>query len=142
VSRRSAGTAAGQRRRVLKAFVLACAVVLAAVAPSVPADPPAASRPAAAPAPSAPGRAFDLTVRNGRPVPGPVVLKVTEGDEVTLRITSNRSDELHLHGYDLRAALKPGETVELHLTARLAGRFGIELHHANIEVGSLEVYPR
>jgi hypothetical protein len=84
---------------------------------------------------------FELVVKNGKLTSGPTVMKVHEGEQVTLRITSDHSDELHLHGYNLRAALKPGETASLELAATRTGRFTLELHHADIELAALEVYP-
>ncbi len=96
---------------------------------------------AVAPAPPAP-EIFDLVIRQGRLVSGPTVIKVRQGDEVILHLTSDAADELHLHGYDLHAKTRPGETVALQFSATRTGRFGYELHHANAELGALEVYPR
>jgi hypothetical protein len=109
--------------------------------------PAATSVPAGTPGPVAPSPSgshdvFELVIKNGKLVSGPAVLQVHEGEQVTLHIRSDRSDELHLHGYDLHAQIKPGETVSLQLTANHTGRFGLELHKAHTELGALEVYPR
>ena len=102
-----------------------------------------ASTPAQSPLASSPGnRVFELGLKNGRLVSGPAVLQVKAGDRVTLKIASNNSDELHVHGYDLRLRLKPEEVVTLDFTANRTGRFGLELHRAHAEVGALEVYPQ
>ncbi len=85
---------------------------------------------------------FELVMRDGRLISGPAVLQVHEGDHVTLYLSSNRSDELHLHGYDLHARVKPGETTRLEFGANRTGRFSLELHEANAAIGALEVYPR
>lgn len=85
---------------------------------------------------------FELVVKNGKLVSGPALLQVHEGEQVTLHISSDRSDELHLHGYDLHARIEPGQMVTLNLTANHTGRFGLELHKAHTELGALEVYPR
>jgi len=91
----------------------------------------------------APGhRVFELVVRNGKPVSGPVILQVHEGEQVILNVRSDRSDELHLHGYDLHARIGPDQAASLQLTANRTGRFGLELHKAHTELGALEVYPR
>ncbi len=85
---------------------------------------------------------FDVVIQNGRRISEPGVLKVHQGDEVILRITSDRADELHLHGYNLHASLTPGKTAALQFTATLTGRFTYELHKAELQLGAVEVYPR
>ena len=84
---------------------------------------------------------FEFAVKDGRVVRGAARLQVHEGDQITLKIVSDRGDEVHLHGYDLRARVVPGEAATLAFTATRTGRFGLELHHAHIELGALEVYP-
>ena len=110
---------------------------------AAPAVVPSAAPAAAAPAPVAPApKAFELTVKGGKLASGPEVLAVREGDEVILRITSDRADQLHLHGYDLELALKAGEAAELRFTASRSGRFEYELHKAHADLGALEVQPK
>ncbi|HUS24903.1 MAG TPA: hypothetical protein VM369_08135 [Candidatus Binatia bacterium] len=92
----------------------------------------------AAPAP----KIFELVVKDGHLESGPSTLSVTQGDEVLLRVTADRADQLHLHGYDLHVALVPGTPAELRFTADRSGRFDFELHHANVELGALEVQPK
>jgi len=102
-----------------------------------------ASTPAPSPPASSPGnRLFELGLKNGRLVSGPAVLQVKAGDRITLKIASNNSDELHVHGYDLRLRIKPEEVVNLDFTANRTGRFALELHRAHAELGALEVYPQ
>ena len=70
------------------------------------------------------------------------VLQVRAGDTVELQVTVPADDELHLHGYDCSLALHAGVTGTLRFTAEHAGRFDLELHHANAELAVLEVQPR
>ena len=86
--------------------------------------------------------AFELTIKGGRLISGPALMQVHQGEQVTLTIKSDASDELHLHGYDLHARISPGENASLRFTADRTGRFGLELHKAHAELGALEVYPR
>jgi hypothetical protein len=102
---------------------------------------------AAAPMPStaissANSRVFELTIKHGRLVAGPAVLRAYEGERITVHIASDSNDELHLHGYDLRTPTKPDSIASLQLTANRTGRFGLELHKAHAEIGALEVYPQ
>lgn len=102
----------------------------------------AANRGQSMPEPSARQDVFEFNVQNGKIVSGSAVLPAHEGDEITLKIISDRSDEVHLHGYDLRAHIVPGETATIAFTASLTGRFGLEMHKAHIELSTLEVYPQ
>jgi heme/copper-type cytochrome/quinol oxidase subunit 2 len=93
-------------------------------------------------------RSFKLEIRNGSMTPDELVVR--EGDRVTLRIESDRPVELHVHGYDLRADVAPGETAEISFDADFSGRFEIENHHdhsngdehSHSATGTLVVQPR
>lgn len=89
-------------------------------------------------------RLFDLALKAGRLPESQRLLRVRQGDEVTLRWTTDRPFTLHLHGYDLEARLVPQTAVELRFTARATGRFPLEIHGPGTErtVGHLEVHPR
>jgi hypothetical protein len=117
-------------------------VPLAAVA-AVPASrAPSTNAAQATPERSPRQHVFEINIRNGKPVSGLALLKAHEGDEIILKIVSDLSDELHLHGYDLHADLVPGETTTLAFTATRTGHFGMEMHRSHTELGALEVYPQ
>jgi hypothetical protein len=102
---------------------------------------PSTNREQAISEPSVRQEVFEINIQNGRIVSGSTLLQVREGDEITLKIVSDRSDEVHLHGYGLHAYIVPGETAMLAFTATRTGRFGLEMHRSHIELGTLEVYP-
>jgi FtsP/CotA-like multicopper oxidase with cupredoxin domain len=93
-----------------------------------------------------------------RAVAGESVVRVTEGDRVVLRWTTDEPAEIHLHGYDLTGDLVPGETTEMAFEAHATGRFPVTAHgfgeHGDDEDGHghedheeavlvyVEVYPR
>jgi hypothetical protein len=89
-------------------------------------------------------RTFELTLKDGRLPESQRLLRVQQGDEVTLKLTTDRPFTLHLHGYDLEAKLLPRTAVELRFTARATGRFPMEVHATGTErtIGHLEVHPR
>ena len=58
---------------------------------------------------------------------------------VTLVITSDVADEVHVHGYDLEAALSPGQPAELTFDATIPGVFEVELHEAGTLLLTLQV---
>jgi hypothetical protein len=72
----------------------------------------------------------------------PEEVSVTEGAQVNLQITSDRPIEFHVHGYDLEEEVQPGEPVELSFEATTTGRFPIEEHDTEAELGTLLVQPR
>ena len=71
----------------------------------------------------------------------PPEVTVYEGELVNLQITSDRPIEVHLHGYDLTEEVGPGETAKLSFEATDTGRFAIEDHNTDAEVGVLLVQP-
>ena len=50
--------------------------------------------------------------------------------------------ELHLHGYDVEQEVGPGQKANLRFRADLTGRFEIEDHESEKELGVLQVRPR
>ena len=127
----------------VKPIVFAAAALLLVVALWYVFSPQASERPV--PVASNPSQAkdiFDLEIKDGRLASGKSVIQVHRGEQVVLRIKSNTTDELHLHGYDLYARITPQETAVLEFSANRTGRFTMELHQAQSELGALEVYPR
>ena len=72
----------------------------------------------------------------------PDEVSVTEGDQVTLQIVSDHPIEVHLHGYDLEEVVGAEEPGELSFEATMTGRFPIEDHNTEAELGTLLVQPR
>ena len=85
-------------------------------------------------------RMFDLSIEDGEM--SPAEISVDEGDSVTLRVSSDEPMELHLHGYDVEQEVEPGKKARLHFEADLTGRFEIEDHESESELGVLQVRPR
>ena len=93
-------------------------------------------------------RRFDLALKAGELPKDQRTIKVKEGDSVELHWTSDQPVRLHLHGYDIEIAVKPGEPAVTALRARIAGRFSVEKlqnkpsgHHHGGRVLYLEVHP-
>ena len=72
----------------------------------------------------------------------PNEISVQEGDFVTLRLSSESPVEIHLHGYDLEGDVLPGEETDLSFEAEDTGRFEIEDHETEAQLGTLLVQPR
>lgn len=68
---------------------------------------------------------FDINLKNGK-VEGTRTVRVKRGDEVTLRIASDRRIALHLHGYDLERTATPDAPAIFSFSAKATGRFSLE----------------
>jgi heme/copper-type cytochrome/quinol oxidase subunit 2 len=82
---------------------------------------------------------FDLEISEGTMTPNEI--SVDEGKEVVFRITSDAPIEFHVHGYDLETEVEPDEPAELAFDATNTGRFEIEDHDTETELGTLLVQP-
>jgi len=90
--------------------------------------------------PSAPaGQRIEVTVAGGQVSGDTGRVPVAVGEQVTLVVTSDVADEIHLHGYDLTTALEPGTPVELPFDATVPGVFELELHEAGTVLLTLQV---
>jgi hypothetical protein len=95
-------------------------------------------------------KTFDIVIENGQVV-GKKSVRVTKGDAVVLRWSSDKQLQLHLHGYDVETTVYPGATAEMTIQARATGRFPVEIHaergaggghaHGHRTIFHLEVYP-
>ena len=96
--------------------------------------------------------AFDLRIERGRVPANMRVIRVKQGDHVTLRWSSDRAINLHLHGYDIEKKLEPGSAADMTFHARATGRFPVEIHtskagggghsHGEAPLVQVEVHPR
>lgn len=82
---------------------------------------------------------IELTIVGGEVQGGVRRERVAAGSEVTLRVTSDVADELHVHTYDLTVALVPGRVAELTFIADVPGVHEVELEERRRRVLHLEV---
>ncbi|MEV0615852.1 hypothetical protein AB0I81_21240 [Nonomuraea sp. NPDC050404] len=81
----------------------------------------------------------EITVTRGRVSPPPGWLEVDKGQSVSITVTSDVADELHVHGYDITAALRPGTPATVRFTADLTGVFQVETHVSKLVLTQLAV---
>ena len=70
----------------------------------------------------------DLALVGGRVPSERQTIRVTKGDEVVLRCTSDRAIALHLHGYDIATSIPAGGSATMRFVANVAGRFPVSEH--------------
>jgi|TARA_B100002003_G_scaffold197519_1_gene188021 FtsP/CotA-like multicopper oxidase with cupredoxin domain len=93
-------------------------------------------------------RIVEVRIVNRQVVAPAAAIKMTEGDLVELRWSSDETVELHLHGYDLKLIVLPGEPGVMAFRAFASGRFPITSHgwggggHSHDALTYLEVHPR
>jgi hypothetical protein len=95
--------------------------------------------------------AFDLRIEGGSVPEAMRLIRVKQGDVVTLRWRTDRPVVLHLHGYDIELRVEPGAVAEMTFAARATGRFPIVAHAAGVGAGDhvrdeaplahVEIYP-
>lgn len=66
---------------------------------------------------------------------------VSLNERIRLRVTSNVSDEVHVHGYEHRFAVGDTGPAEITFIANLPGVFEVELEKARRRLLTLEVRP-
>ena len=82
-----------------------------------------------------------VTVTNGVPSGGIVRQSVNQGDSVVVVVDSDVSDEIHVHGYDIKKDVTAGGTARIPFTADTPGRFEIELESRGTQIAELTVNP-
>ena len=120
--------------------VASTAVVLAGCAGTPPQaagnSAPASSTAAAS---SAADQRIEVQVRGGQISGDTGRVPVAAGSHVTLVVTSDVADEVHVHGYDKEQELSPGQPAEIVFDATIPGVFEVELHEAGTTLLSLQV---
>ncbi len=115
--------------------------------PTTPATTPATTNEAPAPTttapPPPPAPTFErVRVRGGQAVGAIKRITVKKGDRARFEVTStDTSDEVHLHGYDITRNVAPGSRARFSFAANAEGIFEVELHGTHTQIAELTVEP-
>lgn len=82
-----------------------------------------------------------VRVVGGIPQSGIVRETVSQGDRVVLVVTSDVSDHVHLHGYDIMRDVAPGQVARIPFRATVPGRFEVELEDRSLQIAAITVEP-
>lgn len=82
-----------------------------------------------------------ITIRNGLPVGGVRRITVAKGRRVVLVVTSDVSDHVHLHGYDVMRDIAPGRATRLAFRATIVGTVEAELEERGVQIASITTKP-
>ncbi|MBA2361338.1 MAG: hypothetical protein H0V79_10480 [Actinobacteria bacterium] len=140
------------RNLLVAAAAIAAAVVLFLVLRPDEEDEPSSSDPASTqvtetevsqppqPPPPRPAQ-VRIAVEGGTPVGGVRRVTVRKGRQVVLLVTSDVSDHLHLHGYDVKRDVAPGQPARLAFRATIAGTVEAELEESGVRIAAITAKP-
>ena len=77
--------------------------------------------------------------QGGKPVDGVQRFQIDARDIVTIVVSGDTTDELHIHGYDLVVGFAPGQPGTITFEADIPGIFEAETHQRGDLVMELEV---
>jgi FtsP/CotA-like multicopper oxidase with cupredoxin domain len=84
-------------------------------------------------------RTFNLDVKGG--TMSPDHLDARQGDTITINLTADKSEEIHLHGFDVKFEAEPGKTVTKTFKADRTCDCEIEIEDSGTHLGGLTVKP-
>ena len=88
------------------------------------------------------GVVVDIAVKDGSVTPAAGRVDVKVGQKVTLHLTSDTDEEIHVHTVpDHEYELRPGDDVKHSFTVRSPGVVSIEAHHLDVTAVRLVVTP-
>ena len=73
----------------------------------------------------------DVTIASGAITPNGTTVDVAKGGTVTVNVTSDVADEIHVHGIDTSLEVKPGVPATMTFTVDQGGVFEMESHETD-----------
>lgn len=86
------------------------------------------------------GLTIDVTIANGQVSPTNATLQARVGEQITLKVTSDATDELHVHStpdHKFEVAAAPNQTFQFSID--VPGKVDVELHHLKRTVATIQV---
>ncbi|MDQ6741300.1 MAG: hypothetical protein M3Z97_00100 [Candidatus Dormibacteraeota bacterium] len=84
-------------------------------------------------------RTFDFVVTGNKMQPPAASAK--QGDNITMSVTTDKAEEIHLHGFDLMFQGEPGKKVAKTFKADRTCDCEIEIESTSTHLGSLTITP-
>ena len=84
-------------------------------------------------------RTIAVTVRGNRVTPAPRTVELKVGETITLEVTSDHADQLHVHGFDIEKELPAGTPVRVELTGESPGVYEVETHEPSLRLLKIAV---
>jgi len=83
-----------------------------------------------------------VTIAKGQVTPTNATLQAKVGQQITLRVTSDATDELHVHStpdHKFQVAAAPNQTFRF--SVDVPGNVEVELHHLDRTIATIQVQP-
>jgi hypothetical protein len=93
------------------------------------------------PPPPPPPARVSIEIRDGLPVGGIRRVTVARGRRVVLRVTSDVSDHVHVHGYDLMQDVGPGQPARIAFRATIPATVEAELEDRGVQIAAITAKP-
>lgn len=93
------------------------------------------------PTPTGPAKELAVKLAQGNVTPSAERVEVKVGTLVKITVTTDKEDELHVHGYDKKLTVVPSAARTLTFLADKTGLFEIEFHKADKLIYQLVVTP-
>ena len=88
---------------------------------------------------SAAGRTIDITVTGSTVTPAPATVDLAVGEKLTLSVTSDHADQLHIHGFEVEEDLVAGVATTVTVTGAQPGVYEVETHHPALRLMKIAV---
>ena len=92
--------------------------------------------------PTAAGLDVDVTIANGQVTPTNATLQAKVHQQITLHVTSDATDELHVHSvpdHKFQVAAAPNQSFQF--SVDVPGNVEVELHHVDRTIATIQVQP-
>ena len=88
------------------------------------------------------GTKVDIVIKDGKVTPQGKRVKVKAGDPVTLNVTSDADEEIHVHSDpEHEYEVKAGDSLDETFTIDTPGQVAVEAHHLDVTILQLVVEP-
>ncbi|NYG07723.1 plastocyanin [Phycicoccus badiiscoriae] len=99
----------------------------------------ASSPSSSTPSSSSTGRTIAITVTGNKVSPTPTTVSLRVGESLTLTVTSDHADQLHLHGFEIEKDLVAGKPLSVTVTGAQPGVYDVETHHPELRLLKIAV---
>lgn len=84
-------------------------------------------------------RTISITVTGNKVSPAPTTVELGVGESLTLTVTSDHVDQLHLHGFEIEKDLVAGQPLSVTVTGAQPGVYDVETHHPELRLLKIAV---
>jgi FtsP/CotA-like multicopper oxidase with cupredoxin domain len=80
-----------------------------------------------------------VTIAGGKVTPSAATYEVAKGSTVTITVTSDAADTIHVHGYEIEKDVVAGTPLTISFIADQTGSFEVETHVTEVTIATLNV---